>query len=90
VQIAYLTQFLHLQQFATSNKKKIPTPEQHRHTILGGKLYVYKRPNSSLRQTVEDTRRRRTSGIPLLCQAPDIVEAILRNAGSKSYLAGAV
>jgi hypothetical protein len=27
---------------------KIPTPEQH--TILSGKVYVYKRPNSSLWQ----------------------------------------
>jgi hypothetical protein len=38
-----------------------------------------------MNETVEDTRRRRTSGILLLCQAPDIVEAIARNAGSKSH-----
>jgi hypothetical protein len=41
-----------------------------------------------MNETVEDTRRRRTSGILLLCQAPDIVEATARNAGSKSHLAG--
>jgi hypothetical protein len=41
-----------------------------------------------LNETVEDTRRRRTSGILLLRQAPDIVEAIARNAGSKPHLAG--
>jgi hypothetical protein len=42
-----------------------------------------------MNETVEDTRRRRTSGILTVAPgAPDIVEAIARNAGSKSHLAG--
>ena len=42
-----------------------------------------------MNETVEDTRRRRTSGILTVAPgAPDIVEAIARNAGSNSHLAG--